>query len=160
MGESLQQNAATLQALIETAERQGMRKSPPLNHLVTKMAKIAGVYPIPNIAVEACFSAWTTILQQQMEKKASPEAAAQVGRLAYCAALPRLTDADCIREFIACVVHGMAIGAIPSTEGTRLLYGAQVAHSALPSPKRHKKRNKSTQNTQGNHPPTQTESAA
>jgi hypothetical protein len=160
MEETLQQNAATLQALIETAERQGLRESTPLNRLVTKMAKIAGVYPIPDIAVEACVSIYTTILKEQLEKKASREAIAHAGRIAYCGALPRLTDADCIRDFISCVVHGMAIGAIPSTEGTRLLYGAQVAHSALPSPKRHKKRNKSAQNTQGNQPLTKTESAA
>jgi hypothetical protein len=78
--------------------------------------------------------------------------------MAYCTAMPRLADSESIREFIACVVHGMGIGAIPSAEGTRLLYGAQVAHSALPSPKRRKKRNKSAQNTPGNQPPTPTSS--
>jgi hypothetical protein len=54
---------------------------------------------------------------------------------------------DCIRDFIACVVHGIAIGAIPSSEGTRLLYRAQVAHSALSrgrkaAQKAHQKRTK------------------
>jgi len=160
MEETLQQNVASLQTLIETAERLGMSEPEPLNRLVSKMAKITGVYPVPNIAVEVCCGAYLEVLQEHRKKKMSAEAAAHAGRLAYCNSLPRLSDADCVRDFIACVVHGMAIGAIPSTEGTRLLYGAQVANSALPSPKRRKKRNKSAQNMPGNQPLTPTPSMA
>jgi hypothetical protein len=160
MEETLEQNVATLRALLETAERLGMHETEPLNHLISKMARLTGVYPVPNVAVEVCCSAYVSVLQEHREQKMSAEVAAHAGRLAYCDSLPRLSDADCVRDFIACVVHGMAIGAIPSTEGTRLLYGAQVANSALPSPKRRKKRNKSAQNTPGNQPLTPTPSMA
>jgi hypothetical protein len=36
-----------------------------------------------------------------------------------------------IRDFIACTAHGMVIGAICSTQSSKLLYAAQVAIGAL-----------------------------
>jgi hypothetical protein len=93
------------------------------------------------------------------EKDVREKDIARAGQTAYCTVLPRLSDPNSIREFIACVVHGMAIGVIPSSEGTRLLYGAQVAHSALPSPKRNKKHNKTAQKQPGNQPATPTPSS-
>jgi hypothetical protein len=44
--------------------------------------------------------------------------------------MPPLLGAENIREFIACVAHGMLIGAIENKDATRLLYAAQVAFSA------------------------------
>ena len=65
-----------------------------------------------------------------------------MGRIAYCAAMPKLSGATNIRDFIACVTYAMALDILPGNEGTRLLYAAQVAHMALT--KRPKKRNKSS----------------
>ena len=41
--------------------------------------------------------------------------------------MPQLSGYDNIRDFIACVVNAMLIGAIEDNQGTKLLYGAQVA---------------------------------
>jgi hypothetical protein len=83
------------------------------------------------------------MIKELREKSTREDEVCRMGKIAYCSVLPRLSDPDSIQEFISCVVHGMGIGVIPSAEGTRLLYGAQVAHSALPSPKRRKKCRKS-----------------
>lgn len=47
---------------------------------------------------------------------------------------PPLSGADNIRDFIACVAHGMLIAAIEGPAGARLLYAAQVAHCTLEKP--------------------------
>jgi hypothetical protein len=158
MEDSIRKIVEVAKESLEAAERLGIREPEPLNQLIQKMGRLTGMYPIPHLAVEVCCSSYLSITQQLRENKHSEDAVSRAGQIAYCSVLPRLSDAESIREFIACVVHGMAVGAIPSTEGTRLLYGAQVAHSALPSPKRHNKRNKSAQKTPGNQLPTPTPS--
>ena len=44
-------------------------------------------------------------------------------------ALPALRGRRNVRDFIACVTHGMLLGYIKPREGTRLLYAAQVAYT-------------------------------
>jgi hypothetical protein len=46
---------------------------------------------------------------------------------AYRAALPPLTTGDNCRDFIACVAHGILLGAIDDKNAGKLLYAAQVA---------------------------------
>ncbi|MGA2808979.1 MAG: hypothetical protein ABSE87_12665 [Terracidiphilus sp.] len=56
---------------------------------------------------------------------------------AYRNNLPPLSGPENIRDFIACVAHGMLIGAIEGPAGARLLYAAQVAATTVrsqPSP--------------------------
>ena len=53
---------------------------------------------------------------------------------AFQKSLPPLTGLENIQNFIACVAHGMLIGAILSRDGARLLYAAQVAMAAAHSP--------------------------
>jgi hypothetical protein len=61
----------------------------------------------------------------------APQRAAQ----SYRAAMPALTSYESTLDFIACVSHGMAIGAILPEESSKLLYAAQVALGAFrPSP--------------------------
>jgi hypothetical protein len=158
MDENIRKVVEAARESLEAAERLGIREPEPLNQLVQKMARITGIYPIPHLAVEVCCGSYISTIQPLREKNIAEDKVSRVGQIAYCSVLPRLSDSESIRDFIACVVHGMAVGAIPSTEGTRLLYGAQVAHSALPSPKRHKKRNKSAQKTPGNQSSTPTPS--
>ena len=71
------------------------------------------------------------------EEQLDPEqirSGAQVGtrraNKAYCEAMPALSYAGNIRDFIACVGHGMLIGVFQPEEASRLLYAAQVATSA------------------------------
>ncbi len=157
--QSIPEMIDSLHTLIDTFETAGVEMPESPNKAVRRLAERIGIYPIPNMAVETCVRTYTTLLQEKVEAKAPKDQLARIGRIAYCGALPHLTNADSIRDFIACVVHGMAIDVIPSAEGTRLLYGAQVAHSAQPSPKRRKKRNKSAQNAHLPQPITHAESA-
>jgi hypothetical protein len=46
---------------------------------------------------------------------------------AYCGAMPSLTGAQNIRDFIACVAHGMLLEAIEEKCVGKLLYAARVA---------------------------------
>jgi hypothetical protein len=57
---------------------------------------------------------------------------------AYREAMPPLTGADNIRNFIACVGHGMLLHIFKENEATKLLYAAQVA--AMAEAKRYKSR--------------------
>jgi hypothetical protein len=41
--------------------------------------------------------------------------------------MPPLSGADNIRDFVACVAHGLLLGVLSDSECTRLLYAAQVA---------------------------------
>ena len=50
---------------------------------------------------------------------------------AYCRALPPLAGYESIRDFVACVAHGILINAIPEKRANQLLYAAQVALATL-----------------------------
>jgi hypothetical protein len=53
--------------------------------------------------------------------------AAEAAQRAYCQAMPPLSGCENIRNFIACVAHGMMLDVFTGAESTRLLYAAQVA---------------------------------
>ena len=46
---------------------------------------------------------------------------------AYCRAMPVLAGYDGVRNFTACVAHGILIGTIKESDSTKLLYAAQIA---------------------------------
>jgi hypothetical protein len=50
---------------------------------------------------------------------------------AYRKALPELVGYENIRDFIACVTHGMVIGTVTAFQADKLLNGARLALSAL-----------------------------
>ena len=110
--------------------------------VVSRLSRYVGDYPVRNLAVEVCDQIFAQTIDKALKRGDSPEQAMEAGKIAFCASLPKLAGADNIRDFIACIIHGMALGIIPGNEGTRLLYGAQVAHMART--KRPKKRNKSS----------------
>ena len=145
MSADLNQALAAAQSLVEKRTSPGDPSPEPLNRLFAKLAEQSGIYPPPNLAVEICCGIYVETKRQSVEAGQSLKDAVHAAHLAYCSAMPRLSGADSIRDFIACVAHGMLIGIFPSSEGTRLLYAAQVAYSALPSPKRRKKRCKTSQ---------------
>jgi hypothetical protein len=159
MDDNLFEQIERTKAAIEKCRSLGVPKPEPLGRLVAHLAEEANIYPLPNLAVEVCLQAYISSKKEQRDKGSKGAQVERIARLAYAATLPKLSNPDCIRDFIACVVHGMAVGAIPSSEGTRLLYGAQVAHSALPGgKKRRTKRTKSALNTPPCVTPTQSPS--
>jgi hypothetical protein len=102
------------------------------NRLKEAVAETIGIYPVPNMAVEHCTKAYTQAAKDATAEGKSAELSLKAGQLAYGLAIPPLTGGDSIGDFIACVTHGMLLGAIPGSDATRLLYAAQVAHSAVP----------------------------
>ena len=115
--------------------------------VVARLSRYIGAYPVRNLAVDLCDHMFAESAKQALKEGKSLKVAKEQGKVAFCATLPKLAGADNIRDFIACIIHGMAIGIIPGNEGTRLLYGAQVAHMART--KRPKKRNKSSHTSTG-----------
>ena len=154
MEKDIRKVVAAAKEAMDAAERDGMLEPEPISQLFQKIGRFTGMYPVPHLGVEICCGTYLAMTQQLTEKKVREDEVSRIGKAAYCSVMPRLSDPESIREFIACVVHGMGIGVIPSAEGARLLYGAQVAYSALPSPKSRKKCRKRAQNTPGNQPPT------
>jgi len=146
MSNPISEFMAVGQAILDEAKQHlGDTKIESLPSVYTKLSELAGVYPVPNLAVDLCWKMYMQGKQQTIEMGRSPAKAHQVGCLSYRSSMPKLAGLDNIRDFVACVAHGMCISVIPGAEGTRLLYAAQVAYSTLPSPKRRKKRHKTSQ---------------
>lgn len=83
-----------------------------------------------NPAVARCCKAWKETFHESIEG-GNPDAFA-VGHAAeaFRATMPPLSTRDSCRDFIACVAHGMLLGAISEKDGGKLLYAAQVALAA------------------------------
>ena len=86
-------------------------------------------------AVKRCCAAWRRSYNAYMEKSRGTHAdklfAAHQAGPAYCNAMPILAGYENIRDFIACLAHGILIGAIPQSRSGQLLYAAQVALSTV-----------------------------
>jgi hypothetical protein len=82
---------------------------------------------LSNTSVALCWQAWVVGYRKSIEQGKSEESARKFASRAYRAAMPPLAGIDNINNFIACVAHGILIDAINTTEGSRLLYAAQVA---------------------------------
>jgi len=86
-----------------------------------------------NPAVARCWAAWQRAYKAETAREPRKENqvwAACCGHRAYRNAMPPLCGSENIRDFIACIAHGMLIGAIQGADGARLLYAAQVAATA------------------------------
>jgi hypothetical protein len=86
---------------------------------------------LANPAIARCAKAWEDTYSTEMEETDSEYGAIQKAGEAYRATLPPLTSRDNCRDFIACVAHGILLGAIPATDAGKLLYAAQVALGAV-----------------------------
>lgn len=86
-------------------------------------------------ALKRCRAAWQRAYNSTMAangNRSSEEwCAVDNARRAYCNALPLLYGYEGIRDFIACVAHGIVIEAVPPEKTGQLLYAAQVAISSL-----------------------------
>jgi hypothetical protein len=128
--------------LLKQIDDAGVPKPEPASRVIARVARYAGVFPIPNIPVSLCEKSFADATGLALQEGKSEAIVRQTGKLAYCFAMPKLSGAGNIRDFVACVTYGMLMGIIPGSEGTRLLYAAQVAHTTLT--KRPKKRGKSS----------------
>lgn len=90
-----------------------------------------------NPAVAHCSRIYVSALESAVQRGKPRFAAESEARQNFRNALPPLTGAQNIRDFIACIAQGMLIGAIFSSEATRFLYAAQVAYSAIDTRPRH-----------------------
>jgi hypothetical protein len=86
-------------------------------------------------AVKRCIAAWRRAHNAYFEASSRTGMdeilAVRKAGPAYCRALPPLAGRESIRDFIACVAHGILIEAIPQNRANQLLYAAQVALAAL-----------------------------
>jgi hypothetical protein len=86
-----------------------------------------------NRAVVRCCEAYAIAYRAAKKLDKSNYTTTDEARRAFRAAMPLLSGSESIRDFIACVAHGMLIEAIEGPAGARLLYAAQVAHTTLRS---------------------------
>lgn len=105
------------------------------NRLGEAVAEAIGIYPVPNLAVEHCTNMFLEKAEEARAEGKSADIVLKAASVAYMASIPPITGADSIGDFIACVSKGMLLGAIPGPDATRLLYAAQVAHTAFPKRK-------------------------
>lgn len=86
-------------------------------------------------AVRRCTAAWKRAYDAYMENSKGSGMdqvfAAHKAGPAYRRALPPLAGYENIRDFIACVAHGILIDAIPQNRASQLLYAAQIALATL-----------------------------
>ena len=90
----------------------------------------------PNIvqeypAIARCLRARSRACKEAREKNKPDYEASSEADQAYCNVMPRLSSYENIRDFIACVIHGMLIHVIDWDHSTKLLYAAQVALSTV-----------------------------
>jgi hypothetical protein len=142
MPDNLNEAIETGRILLEQLDEVGTAPPESPTKVASRLFRQVGIYPLPNFVVDQCDQKFAEAVEQALKEGKSDKVAKHVGRIAYCEAMPRLSGATNIRDFIACVTNAMALDIIPGNEGTRLLYAAQVAHVALT--KRPKKRNKSS----------------
>jgi hypothetical protein len=87
--------------------------------------------PTRNAAVLRCCAARESSLRESRAKNRDNYDTKKFANYAYCDAMPDLSGHENIRDFIACVAHGMVTGVIDAIEGPKFLYAAQVAIGAL-----------------------------
>jgi hypothetical protein len=94
--------------------------------------------PEPNPAIARCYQAYRQAAKAAREKGKYDFEIRSAAREAYRSAMPPLSGAENIRNFIACVAEGMLNESISGTDGMRLLYAAQVASGVIerPSPRK------------------------
>ena len=83
-----------------------------------------------NPAVAHCAYAYMLHYRKARARGDSDADAKSWSRRAYRLSLPALTGSRNVRDFIACVTHGMLLGVIDPDEASKFLYAAQVAHTA------------------------------
>jgi hypothetical protein len=84
-----------------------------------------------NPAVAHCCQLWDDVFQAELVHEKREYYARGPADKAYRNAMPPLSGYQNICDFIACVAHGIVIGAIAEDCGSKLLYAAQIAIGAV-----------------------------
>lgn len=82
-------------------------------------------------AVLECWTAYQQKYAIECGKGAREDDAYLDAKMAYRMAIPCLTDKASMRDFVACVTHGLVLGLIPNEDVGKLLYAANVAAGML-----------------------------
>jgi hypothetical protein len=86
-------------------------------------------------AIKRCRAAWQRAFNTTMKIHGNDSSfeydATKNAAKAYCMAMPVLADHESIRNFIACVAHGILVDALPDGTTGQLLYAAQVASASV-----------------------------
>jgi outer membrane biosynthesis protein TonB len=80
--------------------------------------------------VQLCCDAFYRVYQAEYAKRDSNHLATEAASQAFRRAMPFLTGPEIVNDFIACVTHGILLGAIESPEASKLLYAAQIVLTA------------------------------
>jgi hypothetical protein len=80
-----------------------------------------------NAAVRRCCDAHDRAYKTSLAKGESDYSSSSKARRAFFRAMPPLDGYENIRDFIACVAHGMHIDFVLDDHSSKLLYAAQVA---------------------------------
>ena len=100
------------------------------------------VSPQRNPAVrDCCFAAARALKETQKHHRSDSFKCADAAVTAYCDAMPSLGGFENIRDYTACIAHGMLLGIIDPNDGPKFLYAAQIALSVLPRKPNRLKRN-------------------
>jgi hypothetical protein len=95
--------------------------------------------PARNPAVLRCCAARDRSIQESRAKHRDKYDTDELAGAAYLHAMPDLSGYENIRDFIACVAHGLIVGVVDPIEAPKFFYAAQVAIGALRhEPKAHK----------------------
>jgi hypothetical protein len=87
--------------------------------------------PTRNAAVQRCCAARDSSLEDSRAGNVEKHQARERSQQAYRNALPDLAGYENIRDFVACISHGLLTGDISAIHSPTYLYAAQVAISAL-----------------------------
>src|SRR5580698_1457669 len=91
----------------------------------------------PKVALRRCCAAWQRAFNAYMEHSKGDNIdkifAARDASEAYCNAMPVLAGQQGVRDFLACVTHGILIGAIPREKSSQLLQAARVTLASVHS---------------------------
>ena len=85
-------------------------------------------------AVARCVEANDKTFSKCLAAGYSRADASLAGDKSYRRAMPPLAGREDIRDFIACVAHGMLIGVFEAKDASRLIYAAQTAYSSALEP--------------------------
>jgi hypothetical protein len=87
--------------------------------------------PVRSFAVQLCRQAHLRSIELSKARNLDSYDTREEASRAYREAMPHLTTPAGICDFIACVTYGMIIDVFDATDGSKLLYAAQVAIGAL-----------------------------
>lgn len=87
--------------------------------------------PVRNSAVQLCREAYLRAMEESKARGLDYYDTDDEACRAFREAMPHLSTAAGIRDFIACVTYGLMTDVFIAMEASKLLYAAQVATGAL-----------------------------